>query len=66
MVISNVHRFIKVTDDVHCFLKGTSDAHRFGYTTGVSSSCIKQCRLGLFKRFVIVARIAIMAELGFP
>ena len=66
VVISNVHRFIKVTDDVHCFLKGTSDAHRFGYMIGVSSSCIKQCRLGLFKRFVIVVRRAIMAELGFP
>ena len=49
VVISNVHHFIKAADDAHCFIKGISDAHRFGYVTGVSSSCVKRCRLGLFK-----------------
>ena len=65
MVISNAHRFIKATDDAHRFIKGTSDAHCLGYVTGVSSSCVKWCRLGLFKYSLLWRKEQLWLSRGF-
>ena len=65
VVISNAHRFLKATDDAHHFIKGTSDAHRFGYVTGVSSSCVKRCHLGLFKYLLLWCEEQLWLSWGF-